>query len=58
MKKTLARKTEKTEQEMLASEYRFDYSQSKPNRFVGCMSGCAMRSVISSVPRSKRKKAR
>ena len=78
MKKTLARKTEKTEQEMLASEYRFDYSESKPNRFAGSMSGGAiavvlepdvaavfnssktvnalLRSVISSVPQSKRKK--
>ncbi len=32
MKKTLARKKEKAEQEELASEYRFDYSESKPNR--------------------------
>jgi hypothetical protein len=46
MKKTLARKTEKTEQEELASEYRFNYSESKPNRFAGCMSGGAIAVVL------------
>ncbi len=46
MKKTLARKREKTEQEELASEYRFDYSESKPNRFAGNMSGGAIAVVV------------
>jgi hypothetical protein len=76
MKKTLGRKREKTEQEETASEYRFDYSESKPNRFAGRMCGgeigvvlepdvaavfnssktvnALLRSVISSVPQSKR----
>jgi hypothetical protein len=78
MKKTLTHKKGKIEQEELASEYRFDYSQSRPNRFAHSMSGGAiavvldpdvaavfnssktvnalLRSVISSVPQSKRKK--
>ncbi len=46
MKKTLARKKEKAEQEELASEYRFDYSESKPNRFAGSMSGGAIAVVL------------
>ncbi len=46
MKKTLERKTEKTEQEELASEYRFNYSESKPNRFAGSMSGGAIAVVL------------
>ena len=80
MKKTLARRTGRTEQEELSSEYRFVYSQSKPNRFAASMSGGAiavvlepdvaavfkssktvnelLRSVISAVPQSKRKRAR
>jgi hypothetical protein len=56
MKKTLARKRQKTGQEELASEYRFNYGEAKPNRFVRRMSGGAIRSIISSVPKSKRKK--
>jgi hypothetical protein len=55
MKKTLVRKREKAEQE--ESEYRFDYSESKPNRFAGRMMNAApLRSVIFSVPQSKRKR--
>jgi hypothetical protein len=46
MKKTLARKTERTEQEELSSEYRFDYSESKPNRFAAAMSGGAIAVVL------------
>jgi hypothetical protein len=37
MKKTLARKRRQTKEE-LRSEYRFDYSKSKPNRFAAKMS--------------------
>ena len=37
MKKTLSRKKDKKEDE-LRSEYRFDYSKSKPNRFAAQMS--------------------
>lgn len=80
MKKTLARKKAKTEQEELSLEYRFDYRQSKPNRFAAGMSGGAiavvlepdvaavfkssktvnaiLRSVISAVPQSTRKRTR
>lgn len=38
MKKTLARKTKPEKREALRSEYRFDYSKSKPNRFAAKMS--------------------
>ena len=38
MKKTLARKKKPEEQEALRSEYRLDYSKSKPNRFAAKMS--------------------
>ena len=38
MKKTLARKKKTKEEDALRSEYRFDYSQSKPNRFARKMS--------------------
>jgi hypothetical protein len=38
MKKTLARKKKPEEREALRSEYRFDYSKSKPNRFAAKMS--------------------
>ena len=37
MKKTLVRKKKQAEQETLRSEYRFDYSKSKPNRFASKM---------------------
>jgi hypothetical protein len=37
MKKTLARKKGRTGREELSSEYRFDYSKSKPNRFAARM---------------------
>ncbi len=79
MRKTLARKRTQTEQEELSSEYRFDYSKSKPNRFAAGMPGGAiavvlepdaaavfkssktvnalLRSVISAVPQSRRKRA-
>jgi len=38
MKKTSARKTKPEKREALRSEYRFDYSKSKPNRFAAKMS--------------------
>lgn len=38
MKKTLVRKKKPAKQETLPSEYRFDYSKSKPNRFAAKMS--------------------
>ena len=38
MKKTLGRKKGRAKQEELGPEYRFDYSKSKPNRFVAKMS--------------------
>ena len=38
MKKTSVRKRKPAEQETLRSEYRFDYSKSKPNRFAAKMS--------------------
>lgn len=38
MKKTLSRKKRSEKEEGLRSEYRFDYSKSKPNRFAGQMS--------------------
>ena len=37
MKKTLVRKKKAAERESLRSEYRFDYSKSKPNRFAAKM---------------------
>ena len=37
MKKTLVRKKTPVKQETLRSEYRFDYSKSKPNRFAAKM---------------------
>ena len=71
------RKRKSARKEALSSEYRFDYSKSKPNRFAPAMSGGAiavvldpdvaevfksskavntvLRSVISAMPRSKRK---
>jgi hypothetical protein len=77
MKKTLARKRGQTKQDVLRPEYRFDYSKSKPNRFVAPMSdaiaivlepdvaavfkssktvNALLRSVISAMPQTKRKK--
>ena len=38
MKKTLPRKKKPEAREALRSEYRFDYSKSKPNRFAAKMS--------------------
>ena len=38
MKKTLVRKKRREKQDTLRSEYRFDYSKAKPNRFVAKMS--------------------
>lgn len=38
MKKTSARKKKPLKEEALDKEYRFDYSQSKPNRFATKMS--------------------
>ena len=38
MKKTLVRKKRPAKEETLRSEYRFDYSKSKPNRFAAKMS--------------------
>jgi len=38
MKKTLVRKKKPTKRETMGSEYRFDYSKSKPNRFAAKMS--------------------
>ena len=46
MKKTLARKARQTEQEEFSSEYRFDYSRSKPNRFADAMSGGTIAVVL------------
>ena len=37
MKKTLVRKKTPANEETLRSEYRFDYSKSKPNRFAAKM---------------------
>lgn len=46
MKKTLTRKKGRNGQESLSSEYRFDYSESKPNRFAARMSGGAIAVVL------------
>ena len=46
MKKTLVHKKGRNEQDELSSGYRFDYSQSKPNRFAGRMSGGAIAVVL------------
>jgi uncharacterized protein len=46
MRKTLARKRAQREQQELSSEYRFDYSRSKPNRFAESMSGGAIAIVL------------
>ena len=46
MKETLARKKKQTKREALRSEYRFDYSKSKPNRFAAKMSEGAIAIVL------------
>ena len=46
MKKTLVRKKTPVKQETLRSEYRFDYSKSKPNRFAAKMSEGAVAVVL------------
>lgn len=46
MKKTLTRKKRRNGQESLSSEYRFDYTKSKPNRFAARMSGGAIAVVL------------
>ena len=46
MKETLARKKKQTKREALRSEYRFDYSKSKPNRFAAKMSEGAIAVVL------------
>ena len=46
MKKTLARKRGQPKQEELPSEYRFDYRESKPNRFASKMSEDAIAVVL------------
>ena len=46
MKKTLARKKRQTKREALRSEYRFDYTKSKPNRFAAKISEGAVAIVL------------
>ncbi|MEN3325488.1 MAG: hypothetical protein V7638_295 [Acidobacteriota bacterium] len=46
MKKTLVRKKRAVDEEPLRSEYRFDYNQSKPNRFAAKMSKGAVAVVL------------
>ena len=46
MKKTSARKKRQTKQEELRSEYRFDYGESKPNRFAARMAEGAIAIVL------------
>jgi hypothetical protein len=46
MKKTLAREKGQKEAKLFCSEYRFDYSKSKPNRFAAVMSGGAIVIVL------------
>jgi hypothetical protein len=46
MKKTLVRKTKPEIGAALRSEYRFDYSKSKPNRFAAKMSEGAVAIVL------------
>ena len=46
MKKTLVRKRTERPQDALRSEYRFDYSNSKPNRFAAKMSEGAVAVVL------------
>ena len=46
MKKTLSRKKRQNSREELSSEYRFDYSKAKPNRFAARMSGSTIAVVL------------
>jgi len=46
MKKTLVRKKTSAKEEALRSEYRFDYSKSKPNRFATKVSGGTIAIVL------------
>jgi hypothetical protein len=46
MKKTLVRKKKPVKQDTLRSEYRFDYSKSKPNRFAAKMSADSVAVVL------------
>jgi hypothetical protein len=46
MKKTLDRKKRSVKQEAMRSEYRFDYTKSKPNRFAAKMSGGTVAVVL------------
>ena len=46
MKKTLSRKKRQNNREELSSEYRFDYSKAKPNRFAARMSGSTIAVVL------------
>jgi hypothetical protein len=46
MKKTLSPKKRASKGEGLRSEYRFDYSKAKPNRFASKMSGDAVAVVL------------
>lgn len=46
MKKMLVRKRRQAKQKELSSEYRFDYSKSKPNRFAERMSGGVIAVVL------------
>lgn len=46
MKTTSARKRRQTKQGELSTEYRFDYTKSKPNRFAARMSGGAIAVVL------------
>jgi len=41
-----AKKNERTDQEELSSEHRFDYNKAKPNRFAGRMSGGVIAVVL------------
>lgn len=46
MKKTLSRRKRQNSREELSSEYRFDYSKAKPNRFAARMSGSTIAVVL------------
>ena len=48
MKKTLVRKKKPVKQQTLRTEYRFDYSKSKPNRFAAKMSEGTIAVVLES----------
>lgn len=46
MKKTLDHKKRKSSRDELLSEYRFDYSKAKPNRFAALMPGSTIAVVL------------